>query len=48
MSTATWAVRKKVENAEDARGKQIEAKEAPENMRPMAADLFEKSDLDIC
>ena len=48
MSTATWATRKKVENAEDARGKRIEAKEALENIRLMAADLFEKSDLDIC
>ena len=37
-----------MENAEDARGKEIEAKEALENKRLMAADLFEKVDLDIC
>lgn len=37
-----------MENAEDLRGKEIEVKEALENMRLMAADLFEKFDLDIC
>ena len=47
MDAAFSPVQMEVENAEDARGKETEAKDALENMRLMAADSLEKFNSDV-
>ncbi len=47
MGVAVSAVRKMVEDADDAKGKEAEVKEALENMRLMAADQLVKFNSDI-
>ena len=47
MGAAVSAVKKMVEDADDAKGKENEVKEALENMRLMAADQLTKFNSDI-
>ena len=47
MDAAFSPVHMEVENAEDAKGKETEAKDALENMKLMAADPLEKFNSDV-